>query len=66
MDGRKPGPEPLTPLPASVCRQQKLHVVEAVFCFTADQEKEHAEIFYNHMKELAGQTVAIDGTIPWT
>ena len=49
---------------ASVCRQQKLHVVEAVFCFTADQEKEHAEIFYNHMKELAGQTVAIDGTYP--
>ena len=44
---------------ASVCRQQKLHVVEAVFRFTADQEKEHAEIFYNHMKELAGQTVAI-------
>ena len=39
---------------ASVCRQQKLHVVEAVFRFTADQEKEHAEIFYNHMKELAG------------
>ena len=35
---------------ASVCRQQKLHVVEAVFRFTADQEKEHAEIFYNHMK----------------
>lgn len=30
---------------ASVCRQQKLHVVEAVFRFTADQEKEHAEIF---------------------
>ena len=27
---------------ASVCRQQKLHVVEAVFRFTADQEKEHA------------------------
>ena len=39
-------------------------MVEAVFRFTADQEKEHAEIFYNHMKELAGQTVAIDGTYP--
>ena len=37
---------------ASVCRQQKLHVVEAVFRFTADQEKEHAEIFYNHMNCL--------------
>ena len=32
--------------------------------FTADEEKEHAEIFYNHMKEMAGQTVAIDGTYP--
>ena len=49
---------------ASTCRQQKLHVVEAVFQFTANQEKEHAEIFFNHMKEVAGQTVSIDGSYP--
>lgn len=37
---------------AGLCRQQKLHVLEAVFLFTAGQEKEHAEIFYNHMKAV--------------
>ena len=49
---------------ASLCKQQKLHVLEAVFQFTASQEKEHAEIFYNHMKELAGETISIDGSYP--
>ena len=49
---------------AGLCKKQQLHVVEAVFQFTASQEKEHAEIFYNHMKELAGETVHIDGGYP--
>ena len=49
---------------AALCKQQKLHVLEAVFQFTAGQEQEHAEIFYNHMKELSGQTVPIDGGYP--
>lgn len=49
---------------AGLCRQQKLQVLADVFTFTADQEKEHAEIFYNHMKELAGQTVNIEGGYP--
>lgn len=49
---------------ASLCQKQKLHVLEAVFQFTASQEKEHAEIFYNHMKELAGETISIDGSYP--
>nr|WP_325184839.1 rubrerythrin family protein [uncultured Oscillibacter sp.] len=49
---------------AELCRQQKLQVLADVFTFTAGQEKEHAEIFYNHMKELAGQTVHIDGGYP--
>lgn len=49
---------------AGVCREQKLHLLEAVFHFTAGQEKEHAEIFYQHMKDLAGKTIAIDGAYP--
>ena len=51
---------------ARLCRQQKLHVLEAVFLFTAGQEKEHAEIFYNHMKAVSGSTVHIDGGYPVT
>ena len=49
---------------AEQAKEQKLHVVEAVFRFTADQEKEHAEIFYNHLKEPAGENVHIDGSYP--
>ena len=49
---------------ASLCKKQELHVLEAVFQFTASQEKEHAEIFYDHMKELAGEAVHIDGGYP--
>ncbi|MCI8398924.1 MAG: rubrerythrin family protein [Oscillibacter sp.] len=49
---------------ADTCKKQQLHVLEAVFKFTAEQEKEHAEIFYNHMKDAAGDTVQIDGGYP--
>ena len=49
---------------AGLCKQQKLHVLEAAFLFTAGQEKEHAEIFYNHMKAVSGSTVHIDGGYP--
>ena len=49
---------------AALCKNQKLQALEAVFQFTAGQELEHAEIFYNHMKEMAGQTVRIDGSYP--
>lgn len=49
---------------ASQARKENLHVVEAVFTFTANQEKEHAEIFYNHLKELAGENITVDGTYP--
>lgn len=49
---------------AGMCRQQKLYVLEQVFLFTANQEKEHAEIFYNHMPSLNDNTVSIDGAYP--
>ncbi len=49
---------------ASQAKQLKLHVVEHVFKFTADQEKEHAEVFYNLLKELAGENIAVDGNYP--
>lgn len=44
--------------------QQKLYVVERIFNFTADQEKEHAEVFYKQLTELAGETIQIDGGYP--
>lgn len=49
---------------ASEARKQKLPVIEAIFTYTANQEREHAEIFYNHLKELSGENIHIDGSYP--
>ena len=49
---------------AAQAKEDKLYVISAIFKFTAKQEREHAEIFYQHLKELAGETIAIDGTYP--
>ena len=49
---------------AAQAKKEKLQVISAIFAFTASQEKEHAEIFYNHLKELAGENITVDGTYP--
>lgn len=49
---------------ASQAKKGGLYVISTVFAFTASQEKEHAEIFYNHLKEMAGKTIFIDGGYP--
>lgn len=49
---------------ASVARSQNMQVVEAVFYFTAEQEKEHAEIFYNYLAKCAGENIKADGSYP--
>ncbi|MBO5929046.1 MAG: rubrerythrin family protein [Clostridia bacterium] len=49
---------------AGEAKKQNLHVIEAVFRFTADQEKEHAEIYYNHLKECTGNSISVDGDYP--
>lgn len=49
---------------ASRAEKEKLHVIAAVFRFTADQEKEHAEIFYRYLSELSGENITVDGAYP--
>ena len=49
---------------ASQAKQQKLQVLERIFKYTADQEKEHAKVFYDFLKEMAGETIHIDGGYP--
>ena len=49
---------------ASQAKKQGLYVIESIFTFTANQEKEHAEIFYNHLKELTGENILVDGSYP--
>ena len=49
---------------AGQAEKEKLYVVSAVFRYTAEQEKEHAQVFYNHLKELSGETIHVDGGYP--
>ena len=49
---------------AEQAKKENLYVVGAVFEYTAGQEKEHAEVFYNHLKELSGETIHVDGGYP--
>ena len=49
---------------AEMAKKQGYAMIEKTFVFTADQEKAHAEVFYNHLKELSGQTLFIDGGYP--
>lgn len=49
---------------AEQAHKSGLYVIEQVFTFTADQERMHAWVFYNHLKELAGETIHIDGGYP--
>lgn len=44
--------------------KQKQHMIADVFLFTANQEKEHADIFYHHLTELTGQNITVDGAYP--
>lgn len=49
---------------AGQARKQNQQAISQVFLYTAEQEKEHAEIFYNHLKELAGENIHVDGGYP--
>lgn len=49
---------------ASYARNEKNHIIQSIFTFTASQEEQHAKIFYNHLKELAGDTITVDGGYP--
>lgn len=49
---------------AEQANKQGLYVIEKIFKFTADQEREHAQVFYEQLKELAGESIEIDGSYP--
>ena len=49
---------------ASEAKKQQLHVIEAIFNYTAGQEKEHAELFYAALGELKGENINIEGGYP--
>lgn len=49
---------------AGQTKKENLHVIQAIFEYTADQERAHAKVFYNHLKPLAGENICVDGCYP--
>lgn len=49
---------------ATQAKNQNLEVLYWLFHYTANQEKEHAEIFYNHLKEFNGQEISLTADYP--
>ncbi|MGI6778861.1 MAG: rubrerythrin [Acetivibrionales bacterium] len=49
---------------ASTAKKEGLYVVGAVFNYTADQERAHAKVFYQKLKEVAGDNISISGGYP--
>lgn len=49
---------------ASQAKKNGLQVIQKVFEFTANQEKEHAEIFYKKLAPLYGNTIHIESGFP--
>ena len=45
---------------AELAMKNNLYVVKKVFDLTAEQEKEHAEVFYSYLKEFEGQEISLD------
>lgn len=45
-------------------REAKLYTIADIFHYTADQEKIHAERFYELLKEMSGKTIEITGGYP--
>lgn len=43
---------------------ENLPVIEFVFKYTAKQEQAHAKVFYDFLKGMAGENIAIDGSYP--
>ncbi|MDE5781849.1 MAG: rubrerythrin family protein [Lachnospiraceae bacterium] len=51
-------------LAAGQAKRNKQAAIASVFLYTANQEKEHAEIFYNYLSEMAGENIHIEGSYP--
>ena len=49
---------------ASVARQEGLEILAAVFLETADNEKEHAKLFFRHLAPLAPSAIEITASYP--
>lgn len=44
---------------AELAKQEKLQLIEQLFNYTADQEKAHAKVFYDALKDFSGNNISL-------
>ena len=49
---------------AEKAEKEGMLTIADIFRYTADQERAHAERYYDLLRELSGETIHIDGTYP--
>ena len=49
---------------AGLSKKKNLQVIEAVFTYTAEQERAHAKVFYDLLAPLSGENLKVDGSYP--
>ena len=49
---------------AELAQKNGLYVIKEIFELTANQEREHGEVFYGHLKEMEGKEVRVDASYP--
>ncbi|MDR1466913.1 MAG: rubrerythrin family protein [Oscillospiraceae bacterium] len=49
---------------ASQAKNENLAVIQSIFLFTANQEREHAKVFYKFLREFSGKKISGDGNYP--
>ena len=49
---------------SAAAKKEGFHVVGAVFDYTADQERAHAKVFYQKLKDFSGDNINISGAYP--
>lgn len=49
---------------AGVAKKEGLYIIENLFYYTANQEREHAHLYFKKLKEFAGTNLAIDAGYP--
>ena len=49
---------------AERAEKEGMLTIAEIFRYTADQERAHAERFYDLLKDLSGETIHIDGSYP--
>ncbi|GAA0077831.1 rubrerythrin family protein [Clostridium sp. CTA-5] len=49
---------------AATAKKEGFNIIESLFKYTANQEKEHAEVFFNQLKQSAGENIEITAAYP--